>query len=98
MPKQSLIMDNLEQTILANFWRCLRDDLTGCGCTSDSLPNPYRRLPYSERAMIERDMLQKDALVFLNTNEFDIWARASNIEPQYMRRMLMEEYNDNSQR
>ncbi len=77
-------------TFLANFWHCLLDDLHMRGCTSDSLPVVERRgLPYQERVIIEREILQREAREFLETSEFRSWARASDFDPDTFKESLL---------
>lgn len=78
-------MLNGEQRLLAAFWRCLKDDLAGRGCTSDSLRGTSRRLPYRERVTIERQQLQDDAQSFIYSEGFDWWAHQSGLDPYHLR-------------
>lgn len=72
--------------LLSAFWKCLSDDLSGRGCTVNEVPYADRRKTYAERASIEKGILQRRAQDFLSTPEFDIWSRATGIEPEVMRR------------
>ncbi len=77
-----------EELFLAAFWKCLRSDLKGVGCTSDSLPSAQRRLPYTERVIIERTQLQRDAQQFLNSTDFGWWADQSGLDVTQLRTQL----------
>ena len=82
-----------EIQLLAAFWKCLRNDLAGKGCTYDSLPVPLRRLPYAERVKLERKQLQVDATVFLASEDFRWWADQSGLDPVHLRTQLYDAYS-----
>ena len=77
-----------EELFLAAFWRCLKSDLKGVGCTSDNLPSSQRVLPYSERVIIERTQLQRDAQQFLGSHDFKWWADQSGLDATQLRTQL----------
>ncbi len=77
-----------EEQLLAAFWICLRNDLGGIGCTSDSLPSAQRRLPYTERVIIERTQLQESAQEFLESHDFEWWANQSGFDATQLRTKL----------
>ena len=77
-----------EELFLAAFWRCLKNDLRGTGCTSDNLPNKERRLPYEERVIIERKQLQENASYFLKSRDFEWWANQSGLDVTQLRTKL----------
>ncbi len=78
-------MSTPEQNLIHAFWKCLRDDIAGRGCTSDDLSPEQRRLEYKDRVIIERENLQNSGLDFLKTNDFDFWAGLSHLNPAKLR-------------
>ena len=78
-------MSTPEQNLIHAFWKCLRDDLAGRGCTSDDLTPDERRLPYAERVIIEREQLRSKALEFLPTHDFAYWSGLSHLNPDNLR-------------
>lgn len=72
------------------FWKTLKDDLDGRGCTCNEIPYRYRRFGYQERVTIERGMLQENAREFVDSPEFDIWSRLSGFAPDDLRRRFNE--------
>ncbi len=75
---------------VAQFWRCILLDLTGKGVTSDEVPIQYRSQTYPKRVMIEREILRQEALEFLNTPAFDVWADVSGFNANEMREKLCQ--------
>ncbi len=74
-----------ENNLMVAFWKCLRDDLTGRGCTTDSLPANQRKLPYFKRVRIERRRLQNDAQLFIDSDDFNTWSVWSGFDSDYLR-------------
>ena len=77
-----------EELLIAAFWRCIRDDLAGRGCTSDGLRGGSRRLPYNARVIIEREQLRAEAQLFMNTPDFDWWAEMAGLDSEHLRTQL----------
>lgn len=74
-----------EEKLVFAFWKNLRDDLVGRGCTTDNLPPDQRRLEYATRVIIEKAKLQEDARNFLSTDDFTQWANISNFDADKLR-------------
>ena len=85
-----LDIDQPELRLIGGFWRNLLDDLSGRGCTSDNVPTAYRRLPYKKRVTIEREILQDQAEKFIESPEFEMWARFSGLKPEQLKEKLWE--------
>ena len=85
-----------EFNLMAYFWQNLRNDLQGRGCPSDETPPACAGQTYMNRAKMEREMLQTDALVFLDTTDFINWAQLSGADPEALREVLLHEYQLNS--
>ena len=78
-------MSTPEQNLIHAFWKCVRDDLAGRGCTSEDLTLEQRRLPYAERVIIEREQLREAAWDFLDTGDFSYWAGLSHLDTANLR-------------
>ncbi len=78
-------MSTPEQNLMHAFWKCVRDDIAGRGCTLDNLTPEERRLPYDERVIIEKEQLRVEALGFLETKDFDYWSGLSHLNPDKLR-------------
>ncbi len=74
-----------EQELIRAFWKCLKDDISGRGCTLDNLSPEQKLLPYSERVILEREQLQAEATSFLTTDDFSYWSGLSHLNPDKLR-------------
>lgn len=81
-------MSPLDNLITA-FWKCLRDDLRGRGCLLGEVPYAYQRHP--SRSDFERGMIKNNAIEFLQSDEFAIWARLSGFQPDELRPRFEQE-------
>lgn len=78
------------EQLVRRFWEVTKDDLAGRGVTFDSLPYRLRRLPYSERVIIERKQVQDAATKFIESDNFSFWAELSGLNPDYLREKLCQ--------
>ena len=85
-----------EFNVMAYFWQNLRDDLNLRGCLSPNILPALQGLTYKDRARMEREMLQTDALTFLDTTDFITWAELSGVDPKILREELIHECRLNS--
>ena len=85
-----------EFNLVAYFWQNIRNDLLGRGCLELEVTPAFRGLTYEERAKMERQSLQQDALAFLDSPDFVNWADLSGANPESLREELLNEYAINS--
>ena len=78
-------MSTPEDDLVRAFWKCIRDDIIGRGCTSDNLSPSQRRLPYGDRVILEREQLADSAREYLHTDDFEEWANISHLNHEELR-------------
>ena len=88
------------QMLLTEFWQALREDLTGHGFTTHAsdLSRHVRGLAYADRVRMNKSIAKSRALRFVtNTSEgtlsFNWWAELSGLNPDFLRRKLLDAYN-----
>lgn len=76
--------------LVAAVWRGLLDDLQLHGYVNGDLPTGTKKQNFPEAARIRRREYQEDARVYLDSNDFKLWATMCSLDPDDLRRKLID--------